>query len=106
MDASWWNGLTQRDKFRTVAGLMEGFDVGYEAGAAAASIRAQKGEAFYLKVRSQRVRLTVTFGTASDRIDAVYREHPKVANISVGHFIECAASTKVSCDDTAALYEH
>lgn len=103
-DGVWWGGLSRSDKLTAVEGMLSGMAAGYTA-AMAAMVSGGASSTLIGKVKALKPESKFTLGTIIDRIDAVYRDHPKLADIRVSQFVVCAANWDEGCEFTAKLVE-
>jgi hypothetical protein len=133
-DGVWWGSLSRSDKLTAVEGMLVGYEAGYDSakltGAnllftplmfstldpkskqalspfnATARANPRAFRAFVDAVNAQEPSFADrTFGTMVDKIDEVYKAHPKLLKTGVWNFVECAATSGQDCEAFAKAYE-
>lgn len=108
LDGTWWQSLSYADKIAAVQGMLAGFLAGYHwaifqisinTGFQNASQRDQTAVYWIKKTAGKAYNMgaSVSFGTIVSKIDAIYRDHPRLLSKSVEQFIVCAATPGNDC---------
>lgn len=91
-DGRWWQSLNQSEKVAAILGLYGGFKQGWLQGSLAALDVSHQPLNLLTRVNARYPDAGgfISFGTISDRIDAVYRDHSSLQSMPVYILFPCS----------------